>query len=165
MKKIPEDKIKYIGAMVLGFHDAIVELAGVIVGLAFVFSDNATVALAGIVAGVSSSISMGASNYLAQKADGSPYAIKSGIYTGMAYLLTVVLLIVPFIVLDDRGPALGVMAAIAVVIIFAFNHAVSCAKPHKFLKNSFEMICICIIVSVISFGIGQAAKMFLGLNL
>ncbi|MCL2737330.1 MAG: hypothetical protein FWE17_00510 [Alphaproteobacteria bacterium] len=154
---------KYTGAMILGMHDALVEFIGMIVGLTFALADSRLVLVTVIIAGITASMSMGASNYLAQKADGNPDAVKAGIYTGMAYVITVALLVAPFVMFSGTNMvrALALMFAIAVLIIATFSGYVSVVQNRPFAKSFLEMIAVCAGVSVIAFGIGQLVSMTL----
>ena len=57
--------------MVLGLNDALVELTGTLAGLTFALANARLVALAGIITGIAATLSMAASNYLAERANGS----------------------------------------------------------------------------------------------
>ena len=164
---LDEERLKYVGAMVLGLNDALVELTGTIAGLTFALSNTRVVALAGIITGVSATLSMAASNYLAERADGSENAFKSSLYTGMAYLVTVVFLVAPYLILpeDMYKEALVVMLIIVILIIFFFNYYISVAKSLPFTRRFLEMACISLSVAVISFAIGLLAKEVLGIDI
>ena len=164
-KILNQDRLKYTGAMVLGMHDALVSQTGIVTGLAFALADNHIIILTCIIAATAASLSMGASNYLASKTDGNPNAIAAGIYTGIAYLATAALLIVPFALFSNRLYALICTFSISVLIIFLFNYCVSNAKRIPFLKRFLEMLAVCFIVSVVAFGIGQIAKHFLEIGI
>ena len=69
---LDEERLHYIGAMVLGLNDALVELTGAIAGVTFALANARLVALTGIITGVSATFSMAASNYLAERADNNP---------------------------------------------------------------------------------------------
>ena len=97
-----EERLQYVGSMVLGLNDALVELTGTIAGLSFALQNTGMVALSGIITGVSATLSMAASNYLAERADNNPNALKSSIYTGVAYLITVALLVLPYLILPNN---------------------------------------------------------------
>lgn len=162
-----EERLQYVGAMVLGLNDALVELTGTIAGLTFALGNNRVVALAGIITGVSATLSMAASNYLAERADGNPNAFKSCLYTGVAYLVTVILLVLPYLLYPTHMimPALGTMIAVVILIILFFNYYISVAKSLPFLRRFGEMLAISLGVAVISFLIGLAAKGLLGVEL
>jgi len=163
---LDEERLHYIGAMVLGLNDALVELTGAIAGVTFALANTRLVALTGIITGVSATFSMAASNYLAERADNNPKALKSSIYTGMAYLVTVALLVLPYLLfpIDMYVPAFAVMLATVIFIIMFFNYYISVAKEEKFLKNFLTMAIISLSVAVISYIIGVVAKNLLGIE-
>lgn len=164
---LDEERLHYVGAMVLGLNDALVELTGTIAGLTFALADNRIVALAGIITGISATLSMAASNYLAERANNNPEAFKSCLYTGIAYLVTVVLLVLPYLIYphDMYPAALVTMLAVVVFIIFFFNYYISVAKSLPFWRRFVEMAAISLGVAVISFVIGLLAKSVLGVEL
>lgn len=163
---LDEERLHYIGAMVLGLNDALVELTGAIAGVTFALANTRLVALTGIITGVSATFSMAASNYLAERADNNPKALKSSIYTGVAYLVTVALLVLPYLLFptDMYVAAFAVMIATVILIIMFFNYYISVAKEEPFLKNFVTMAVISLSVAVISYIIGVLAKELLGID-
>ena len=163
---LDEERLHYVGAMVLGLNDALVELTGAIAGVTFALANARLVALTGIITGVSATFSMAASNYLAERADNNPKALKSSIYTGMAYLITVALLVLPYLLFPPHMyvAAFAVMIATVILIIMFFNYYISVAKEEPFLKNFATMAIISLSVAVISYIIGVLAKNLLGID-
>lgn len=163
---LDEERLHYIGAMVLGLNDALVELTGAIAGVTFALANTRLVALTGIITGVSATFSMAASNYLAERADNNPKALKSSIYTGMAYLITVALLVLPYLLFHTHMyvVAFAVMIVTVIFIIMFFNYYISVAKEEPFLKNFVTMAVISLSVAVISYIIGILAKELLGIE-
>lgn len=159
---INEEKLKYVGSIVLGLNDALVELTGALAGLTFALSNTRLTALAGLITGIAATFSMAASSYLSSKADGEEDALKSSTYTGIAYLITVALLVAPYLLLDNGMAALGCMIAIAIFIIFIFNYYISIAKDLNFKKRFLEMAIISVTVAGFSFFLGMVLKQFLG---
>ena len=164
--RLDEERLHYIGAMVLGLNDALVELTGAIAGVTFALANTRLVALTGIITGVSATFSMAASNYLAERADNNPKALKSSIYTGMAYLITVALLVLPYLLFPTHMyvVAFAVMIVTVIFIIMFFNYYISVAKEEPFLKNFVTMAVISLSVAVISYIIGILAKELLGIE-
>lgn len=164
---LDEERLQYVGAMVLGLNDALVELTGTIAGLTFALADTKIVALSGIVTGISATLSMAASNYLAENAEGNDDAFKSSLYTGVAYLVTVILMVLPYLLLPSYmyKEALVIMLVIVVLIIFVFNYYISVAKSQPFKKNFLTMTVISLGVAVIAFVIGLIAKQVLGIDI
>ena len=163
---LDEERLHYIGAMVLGLNDALVELTGAIAGVTFALANCRLVALTGIITGVSATFSMAASNYLAERADNNPKALKSSVYTGVAYLITVILLVLPYLLLPANMYALAfaIMLATVILIIMFFNFYISVAKEEPFLKNFATMAIISLSVAAISYIIGVLAKNLLGID-
>ena len=164
---LDEERLQYVGAMVLGLNDALVELTGTIAGLSFALQNTRIVAVSGIITGISATLSMAASNYLAERADGNPNALKSSVYTGVAYVITVSLLVLPYLLLPDTlwAVALVMMIAVVVLIILAFNYYISVAKTLPFRRRFTEMVSISLGVAVIAFLIGLLAKALLGVSI
>ena len=167
MEMVDEERLHYIGSMVLGLNDALVELTGTIAGLTFALMNTRLVALSGIITGVSATLSMAASNYLAERADGNAKALKSSFYTGMAYLVTVALMVLPYLLLPNSLylAAFGILLAVVVLIIAAFNYYVSVVQSIPFWPRFAEMGTISLSVAAISFVIGLLAKRLLGIEI
>ena len=108
---------------------------------------------------------MASSEFLSAKSEGRKDAFKSCAYTGVAYLLTVAALILPYLLVPQPLVALGIMIGIIVLIIAAFTYYTSVAQDLKFLPRFFEMAGISIGVAVISFGVGILAKQLLGVDI
>lgn len=167
IEMLDEERLQYVGAMVLGLNDALVELTGTIAGLSFALMNTRIVALSGIITGISATLSMAASNYLAERAENNPNAMKSSVYTGVAYLITVALLVLPYLIFPEDMwlGALVTMLITVIFIILFFNYYISVAKDLPFMKRFLEMAGISLSVAAISFVIGILVKNFLGIDL
>lgn len=164
IEMLDEERLNYVGSMVLGLNDALVELTGTLAGLTFALSDPLLISLSGLITGIAASLSMASSEYLSAKADNLPNAKKSAIYTGIAYFITVILLVLPYLLIANKYISLSVMLGVVVLIILFFNYYISVAKSIPFKKRFWQMIFISLGVAVISFGIGTLIKIFLGVD-
>jgi len=162
---IDEERLNYMGSVVLGLNDALVELTGALAGFTFAFQNTRLIALTGLITGISASLSMAASEYLSTRQEGGDDALKSSLYTGIAYVFTVIFLVLPFLLLTNPFLSLLGTLVIAVVIIFLFNYYISVAKDYNFKKRFFEMAAISLGVAGISFLIGIAIKQFIGIDI
>lgn len=156
---------KYTSSLVLGMHDALVEISGTIAGLTFAFSDRKIIIMTAAIAAAAASLSMAAANFQAQRSDDNPNALRAAIYTGIMYVTTSAILILPFAVVPDRFWALIIMAIMAVLIIFGFNCSIGVLTRRPFIPRFLEMLGIYTGVSIASFAIGTAAKYFLGITI
>lgn len=162
---IDEERLNYIGSVVLGLNDALVELTGALAGYTFAFQNTKLIALTGLITGISASFSMAASEYLSTRQEGGENAFKSSLYTGIAYVFTVIMLILPFMILTNPFISLGVTLCVAVFIIFVFNYYISVAKDYNFKRRFTEMAVISLGVAGISFLIGVLIKQFIGIEI
>ena len=162
---LDEEGLQYVGSLVLGLNDALVELTGSLAGFTLALGSTKIISLAGLVTGISAALSMAASDYLSSKAEGDERAKKSAIYTGVAYLFTVAFLILPFLLLVNKFIALGITLFTAVLIIFCFNYYISMAKDLNFKARFFEMTSISLGVAAFSFLVGYALKAALGIDI
>ena len=164
---LDEERLQYVGSMVLGLNDALVELTGSLAGFAFALQNNRLIALSGLIVGISATFSMASSEFLAARSESRTDALKSCTYTGVAYLITVVLLIAPYLLfgVSQYIPALICMLAVVVLIIAGFTYYTSVAQDQPFRSRFLEMALISIGVAVISFVVGILAKKFLGVDL
>ena len=167
LEMLDEERLQYVGSMVLGMNDALVELTGSLAGFTFAMQNTKLIALSGLIMGISATFSMASSEFLAAKSEGRTDALKSCSYTGIAYLITVALLILPYLLFDNSGYmyALFSMIGVVVLIIAGFTYYISVAQGEKFKPRFLEMCGISIGVAVISFGVGILAKHFLGVDL
>lgn len=163
---LDEEKLKYAGAIVLGLNDALVELTGALAGLTFALQNTTLIALAGLITGIAASFSMSASSYLSTRAEGEgKNHLKSAVYTGIAYIVTVLLLVFPYLIITNPFVAMFVTIAIAILIIFCFNYYISVAKDFSFKSRFFEMVLINLSVTLITFLIGLAIREVLGVEI
>jgi VIT1/CCC1 family predicted Fe2+/Mn2+ transporter len=171
---LEEDALNYLSSIILGLSDALVELTGALAGLTFAFQELRIVALAGLVTGISASFSMAASEFLATKEENSNRSpIKAALFTGSAYIITVFLLVIPYLLLTDNSEiifglephiqALIITFIIGLLIIAMFNFYVSVAQDKSFNRRFIEMVIILLIVTMISFLIGLILRESFGL--
>ncbi len=152
---IDEERINYIGSMVLGLNDALVELTGALSGLTFALQNTNTIGIAGLITGIAASLSMAASEYLSQKSEGGRTSpLKASVYTGIAYIFTVLFLVFPYFVFSYYMIALAFTLIDAVIVIFLFSFFVSVVKDMRFKSIFFEMFFISFGVAFLSFVIG-----------
>ena len=164
---LDEERLQYVGSMVLGLNDALVELTGSLAGFTFAMQNTRLIALSGLIIGISATFSMASSEFLAARSEGREDALKSCTYTGIAYLITVVLLVTPYLIFSNEQFMLALicMLIVVVLIIAGFTYYTSVAQDQPFKSRFLEMALISIGVAVISFFVGVLAKKFLGVDL
>lgn len=166
---INAERLSYMSSVVLGLNDALVELTGVLAGFTLSIQNSKIIALMGLITGISASLSLAASEYLSIKSEANPEvqqrAVKSGLYTGIAYFFTVIALVVPYFLMVNYIASLITTIVIAITIIFIFNFYISVANDYNFKRRFIEMAAISIGIATLSFIIGYLVKTFLGFEI
>lgn len=171
---LEEDALNYLSSIILGLSDALVELTGALAGLTLAFQELRIVALAGLVTGISASFSMAASEFLATKEENENRSpIKAALFTGLSYIVTVLLLVTPYLILNSDNQvifglephiqALIITFIIGLFIIALFNFYVSVAQDKSFKGKFIEMGLILLVVTFISFIIGLVLRESFGI--
>lgn len=163
---LKDQRIEYAGSIVLGLNDALVELTGALAGLSLALANGKLIAVIGGITGVAAAMSMAASAYLSSKEDeqNGKSEIRGAMYTGVAYLITVALLITPFIFIGNVLIAMTTMLVITIAIIASYTFYITVAKDTKFWPKFREMAIISLSVAAISFLIGWLVKTFIGID-
>jgi VIT1/CCC1 family predicted Fe2+/Mn2+ transporter len=165
---IEEERIAYAGSVVLGLNDALVELTGALAGLTLALRNGQVIAMTGLITGVAASMSMAASAFLSSREEAdrqegrSP--LKSAAYTGAAYITTVVILILPYLLISSVFWALAVMMALSILVILSYNFYIATAKGTPLWRRFGTMAGISLAVAVISFLFGMAARTIFGVD-
>ncbi len=163
---LDEEGLRYAGSVVLGLNDALVELTGALAGFTFAFQNTRLIALAGLITGVSASFSMAASEYLSIKSEESEQEpLRSAVYTGIAYIFTVFVLVLPYLVLSNYLYSLMWTIINAILVIALFNYYISVARGYDFKRRFLEMAAISLGVALFSFVLGSLIRVWLGVDI
>ncbi len=165
LELLDEPSLRYTGSIVLGLNDALVELTGALAGLTLALQDTRLIALTGSITGIAAALSMATSEYLSTKSEGTAKSpLMAALYTGVAYLATVLVLILPYLVLQNLYLALACTLAAALVIIASFNYYIAVAKGISFRGRFLEMAGLSLSVAAISFLVGYVIRALLGVE-
>lgn len=162
---LDEERLRYAGSVVLGLNDALVELTGALAGLTLALQNTQLIALSGLITGIAASLSMAASEYLSTRSEETEKRpVRAAVYTGIAYIVTVILLILPYLLLPNFYVDLAIALTTAVAIIAVFNYYISVAKDEPFRERFVEMAGLSLGVATLSFIIGYFIRQWLGIE-
>ncbi len=155
-----EEKLEYIGSMVLGLNDALVELTGALAGFTLALHNTLLIGTVGLITGIAAAMSMMSSEYLSKKSEGGSGKRpgKAALYTGIAYILAVLALVSPFFLFQNYYLSLAATVSIAIIIILLFTFFISVVKSISFRKRFLEMLLISLGIAALSFAIGFVLK-------
>lgn len=162
---LDEERLRYTGSVVLGLNDALVELTGALAGLTFALQNTRLIAMTGAITGIAAALSMAASEYLStrtEETDRDP--VRAALYTGVTYLFTVLVLILPYLLFSNYLICLAATLVGALLIIAFFNYYISVARDAPFRRRFVEMALLSLSVAAVSFGIGVLMRVVFGVE-
>ncbi len=166
IEMLDEERLQYAGSVVLGLNDALVELTGALAGLTLALQNVKLIALSGLITGIAASLSMAASEYLSTRSEETnKHPVRAAIYTGIAYITTVTLLVLPYLIFENYYLDLAIALTTAVLIIAVFNYYISVAKGESFRARFLEMAGLSLSVAAFSFIIGYFIRQWLGIEI
>lgn len=155
---IDEQRLQYVSSFVLGLNDALVELTGALAGLTLALGDTRLISMVGLITGIAASCAMAGSEYLSTQEEKGKNALRSGLTTGGAYIMTVFLLILPYFFLHEPLTAFLMTLSVAILIILAFTFYTAVAKNMSFRRKFSAMLAISLGSAIFNFGVGYVIK-------
>lgn len=155
---IDEEKVNFIGSIVLGINDALIELTGALAGLTFTLKNSILIFVVGLITGFAASLSMASSEYLSKKAEKSENPFKASIYTGITYILTVVFLVYPYLIFKNYSIAFIITLLMALIVILITSLFVSIVKDFPFKNRFLEMVLLSLGIAFVSFIFGYMLR-------
>lgn len=162
---IDEGRVKYIGSITLGISDALVELTGIYAGSLGAFENAISAGLTGLLAGIAASISMGIASYSQAKHEKRLNPRLSALYTSLAYIVVVLLLSVPYFVINSTHVAFAVMIAIAIGVLAYISFYAAVLQNKKYLREFAESTTLILGVSLLLYVVGSWLGGMLGVRL
>lgn len=160
-ERIDERSVKYVGSMALGLSDAIVEVTGVHAGFLGITSSTIMTGVAGLIVGISAAISMASAAYIQSKQELRKSPVLSAIYTGLAYILAVIMLASPFFLLKGMKLAFSSSILIGIALILGFSFYASVLLEKNLKREFIETSLLLFATAFITYLIGRALGVWL----
>ncbi len=161
---LTDERLQFIGSIVLGLSDALIELTGALAGLSLALYNTLIVGLAALITGIAASMSMAVSEYLSKRSEGDVNAVKGALYTGIAYITTVILIVMPFFLGLNIYLSLASSLIIASLIIAALTFYTSVVREITWRREFMEMLVLTMGVAFISFSIGYFIRLYFNIE-
>jgi vacuolar iron transporter family protein len=165
-KGVEDERRLYLGAAVLGLNDALVELTGGLTGLVSSIADPKLIGFASLVVGIAAAMSMAASNFLSvdigETSELKP--ARAAAYTGTAYILVVIALVLPFFLLSNRHTALMISWAAGIIVITLFSFYSSVMQGVSFVRRFGVMLALGVGVAIVSYFVGRVLGAIIGIE-
>lgn len=165
MNEIEEAVVRYLGFIALGLSDAIIEITGVHAGFLGVAGSTRVAGVAGLVVGFSASISMAVAAYLKAKSEARTHPLPSALVTGVSYLLSVVLLALPYFVTESMVFAFVISTLIAVGMSVAFTFYVAVLQEIAFRREMIQNIGLLLGTAFATYFFGELLGKIFGIHM
>jgi vacuolar iron transporter family protein len=166
---IDEEKLSYMGSMVLALNNSIQEFSGIAAGLTFAMQTNArAIGVTILISGLAATLAMSASEYLSQKAEANASAEgrrspwKAVLYAGGIYLFIVLAIVLPYFFIGSCHAALTTALCGVGLILAVFTFFMAVVKGLRYRTVLLEALGVALAVVAASFLIGTAARSALG---
>lgn len=162
--QIKEERVEFISSIILGINDGLIELTGALVGFSFALQNHFFIALTGFITGIAASLSMASSAYMQAQYEPGKNAKKAAFYTGSAYFIIVLLLVLPFLITSSIILSLGLLLGVVLIVITSLSFYTSIIFERNFKHQCLQMILFTMGVATITFLIGLALRSVLGIE-
>jgi len=163
---LDEKRLNYLSSIISGLNDAWIELVGELAGFAFAFQDPRLIGFAGLITGIAQFLSSSASEiqiYFTRKDEETRSKLKASVHEGIIYLITIILLVLPYFILENFWLAFIITGISAFFMLSFLTYYVSVIKGLS-MKSMFPiMLGIMIGVGTIAFIIGWITKTIIGI--
>jgi VIT1/CCC1 family predicted Fe2+/Mn2+ transporter len=152
-----------------GMNDGLVEILGVIVGLAAAITNPLLIVLGGIIVSVAGTLSMGGGAYLSTeyenslKKGGGKNSLKSGFYVGIMYFIGTLFPLSPFLlgIAGFTGIALSIIAT--AIVLTVTSAIIAIISNNNISRMVGKTLLISLGIAAITIAIGVYARSVLNL--
>lgn len=164
ISSLDEGRVRYLGSITLGISDALIELTGIYTGSLGAFENTVNAGLTGLLAGIAASISMGIASYSQAKHEALKNPRISALYTSVAYIVVVLLLALPYFILNSIATAFIAMMLLAMAIVAYMTFYTAVLHSKKFLREFAESVVLILGVSLLLYILGSVLGRAIGIK-
>ena len=134
ISQLDETIVRYMGALVLGLADAIIEITGTHAGTLGTTNNTIVAGVIGLIVGVGAAISMASASYLQTKHEMGKSPAIAALVTGIGYIFAVSLISLPYFLTHNIYLAFGasISAGALLTLLFTFQASVYAEKDFRF---------------------------------
>jgi VIT1/CCC1 family predicted Fe2+/Mn2+ transporter len=162
--QLKEKRIAYIGFIVLGLADAIVEITGTHAGFLGVTGSTLIAGVSGVIVGFAAAISMASASYLQAKQDTEKSPLTSAFATGISYLCSVICLALPYFLIRTMLVAFVTSTSVGILLIAGFTFYGAIVFDRKFWGEFGEAVALMLGTAGATFFVGTIVGKIFHLN-
>jgi VIT1/CCC1 family predicted Fe2+/Mn2+ transporter len=164
ISSIDETRVKYMGFIVLGLADAIIEITGVHAGFLGVTNYTIMAGIAGLVVGLSAAVSMASAAYLQAKHEMGRNPLTSALMTGLGYVAASFTLATPYFLTHRMLLAFSASIGLGVILIAAFTYYGAVVFDRDFRRELAESVGLMLATALGSYVFGEVIGGYFGIR-
>ncbi len=164
LAQVDETIVKYMGALVLGLSDAIVEITGAHAGTLGTTNDTLIAGVIGLIVGVSASISMASASYLQTKHETGKSPRTAAAVTGLGYMGAVALMSLPYFLTHVIYVAFAASISVGVLLALMLTFQGSVYSESDFRREFVQTAALLLGTAMLSYLLGEVLGTALGIR-
>jgi VIT1/CCC1 family predicted Fe2+/Mn2+ transporter len=164
VERIKDKRLEYVGFIALGLADAIVELTGVNAGFLGVTGSTRAAGISSLIVGFAAAISMGSAAYLQSKQNAQSSPAAAAASTGIAYLIAVLLLALPYFLINGMFFAFAASTLAGFGLLAALTYYSAVVFERKFVPELVEAALLMTGTAVATYLLGAGLNRFFHIN-
>ncbi|HEU16389.1 MAG TPA: rubrerythrin family protein [Nitrososphaeria archaeon] len=164
LAQVDETIVKYMGALVLGLSDAIVEITGAHAGTLGTTNDTLIAGVIGLIVGVSASISMASASYLQTKHETGKSPRTAAAITGFGYMGAVALMSLPYFLTHVIYLAFAASISVGVMLALMLTFQGSVYSGTNFRGEFVQTAILLLGTAMLSYLLGDVLGTALGIR-
>ncbi len=164
LAEIRDARVQYLGYAALGLADAIVEITGVHAGFLGATENTVVAGVAGLIVGFAAAISMASAAYIQAKHGDEESPGLSALVTGLSYILSVVLLALPYFLVHVMLASFAISTAIGVALSGALTYYAAVVQEKPFTREFLETTGLILLTAIASYIFGEAISRVFGIR-
>jgi len=164
LAQVDETIVKYMGALVLGLADAIIEITGAHAGTLGTTNDTLIAGVIGLIVGVSASISMASASYLQTKHETGKSPATAAAVTGVGYMGAVALMSLPYFLTHAIYLAFASSISVGIMLALMLTFQGSVYSGTDFRREFVQTALLLLGTATLSYLLGYAIGSALGIR-
>ncbi len=169
-------ELDYIGSIVFGLNDGLVEILAVVAGLAVLATTGIVVVIGGLIVGISGTLSMAGGAYLSAKSHGlvegameerssNTLPGKEALYTGVFYFIGAIISTLPFMLGLSGYEGIALAVVLVVIALAAVSTIIAVVSGTRISRRVTEMIAISLAAALVTIVLGSIIRTYFGISI
>ncbi|ABL88909.1 protein of unknown function DUF125, transmembrane [Pyrobaculum islandicum DSM 4184] len=155
VEQIDETIVRYMGSLVLGLADAVIEITGAHAGTLGTTNSTVVAGVIGLIVGIGAAISMASASYLQTRHEVGKSPAVAALVTGVGYIAAVSLMSLPYFLTHDIYLAFAASIAVGVLLSFMLTFQGSVYTGRDFKYEFLQTVGLLLGTAALTYMLGE----------